>query len=63
MRSNPNSLSGSKRSKPFVDVEDWHLREIQAGLADLDKGEEISHERVAKWLRSWGGRSESKPPQ
>ena len=62
----------SKRSKSFlaaeaitayVDAEEWQLGEIQAGLADLDEGKIISHERVVKWLSSWGRRSEQKPPR
>ena len=62
----------SKRSKSFlaaeaitayVDAEEWQLGEIQAGLADLDEGKTISHERVVKWLSSWGRRSEHKPPR
>lgn len=62
----------SKRSKSFlaaeaitayVDAEEWQLGEIQAGLADLDEGKIISHERVVKWLSSWGRRSEHKPPR
>lgn len=62
----------SKRSKSFlaaeaitayVDAEEWQLGEIQAGLADLDEGKIISHERIVKWLSSWGGRSERKPPR
>lgn len=61
-----------KRSKSFlaaeaitayVDAEAWQLGEIQAGLTDLDEGKTVSHERVAKWLRSWGKRSEQKPPR
>lgn len=62
----------SKRSKSFlaaeaitayVDAEEWQLGEIQAGLADLDEGKIITHERVVKWLSSWGRRSEHKPPR
>lgn len=42
-------------------LEDWQLGEIHAGLADLDEGREVSHERVAKWLASWGNPEETKP--
>jgi RHH-type rel operon transcriptional repressor/antitoxin RelB len=59
----------SKRSKSFlaaeaiaayVDAEEWQLGEIQAGLAELEQGKTISHEKVAKWLKSWGTASEGK---
>ena len=62
----------SKRSKSFlaaeaiaayVDSEEWQLGEIQAGIAELDREQEISHEKVAKWLRSWGKPSETKAPR
>jgi predicted transcriptional regulator len=38
----------------FAESEDWQLAEIHAGIADLDAGLEVSHEEVAKWLKSWG---------
>jgi RHH-type transcriptional regulator, rel operon repressor / antitoxin RelB len=62
----------SRRSKSFlaaeaitayVETEEWQLGEIQAGLRDLDRGDVVSHERVATWLKSWGTRSERKPPR
>jgi RHH-type transcriptional regulator, rel operon repressor / antitoxin RelB len=62
----------SKRSKSFlaaeaiaryVDTEEWQLGEIQAGLADIEEGHAVSHEKVSKWLKSWGTSSEGKPPR
>jgi predicted transcriptional regulator len=62
----------SKRSKSFlaaeaiavyVDSEEWQLGEVQAGIAELDRAHEVSHEKVAKWLRSWGKPSETKTPR
>jgi RHH-type rel operon transcriptional repressor/antitoxin RelB len=62
----------SKRSKSFlaaeaitayVDAEAWQLGEIEAGLTDLDEGKTVSHDKVTKWLSSWGKRSEHKPPR
>lgn len=62
----------SKRSKSFlaaeaiaayVESEEWQLAEIQAGMAGLDSGEELSHEKVSKWLSSWGKRGETKAPR
>jgi RHH-type transcriptional regulator, rel operon repressor / antitoxin RelB len=61
----------SNRSKSFlaaeaiaqyVESEEWQLGEIYAGIADLNAGHEVSHEKVAKWLNSWGKRRELKPP-
>jgi predicted transcriptional regulator len=62
----------SRRSKSFlaaeaiaayVQTEEWQLGEIQAGLRDLARGEVVNHEKVATWLKSWGTRSERKPPR
>ena len=62
----------SKRSKSFlaaeaivayVESEEWQLGEIQAGIAELDSGREVSHEKVSKWLKSWGKPGETKPPK
>jgi RHH-type rel operon transcriptional repressor/antitoxin RelB len=61
----------SKRSKSFpaaksitayVESEVWQLREIHAGMAELDAGQGISHEKVSKWLNSWGKPGETEAP-
>ncbi|MFN0172358.1 MAG: CopG family ribbon-helix-helix protein [Bryobacteraceae bacterium] len=55
-----------KRSKSFlaaeaiavyVESEEWQLGEVEAGIAELDAGQGVSHEKVSKWLTSWGKRS------
>jgi predicted transcriptional regulator len=62
----------SKRSKSYlaaeaiaayVEAEEWQLGEIHRGLADLDRGHAVSHEKAAKWLRSWGKPAEGKAPR
>ena len=62
----------SKRSKSFlaaeaiaayVDAEAWQLEEIEAGVRDADSGRVVSHERVAKWMDSWGTAHETKAPR
>ena len=62
----------SKRSKSFlaaeaitayVEAEGWQTSEILAGIADADAGRIVSHDRVVKWLRSWGKPSEGKAPR
>jgi len=62
----------SKRSKSFlaaeaiaayVESEEWQLGEIHAGVAEVESGQEVSHEKVSKWLRSWGKRGETKAPR
>ncbi len=62
----------SKRSKSFlaaeaiaayVESEEWQLGELQARIAELDSGQEVSHEKVSKWLNSWGEHGETKAPR
>jgi len=47
----------------YVESEEWQLGELQAGIAELDAGEGVSHEKVSKWLNSWGKRGETKAPR
>jgi RHH-type rel operon transcriptional repressor/antitoxin RelB len=62
----------SKRSKSFlaaeaiaayVGSEEWQVGEIQGGIAELDSGHEVGHEKVSTWLNSWGKPAESKAPR
>ena len=62
----------SKRAKSFlaaeaiagyVDSEEWQLAELHAGIAELESGLEVSHERVSKWMKSWGKPGETKTPR
>ena len=47
----------------FVEAEEWQLGEIQAGVAELDEGGAVSHQKVSKWLSSWGKKGETKAPR
>jgi len=47
----------------YVESEEWQLGELQAGMAELDSGQEVSHEKVSKWLKSWGKPGETKAPK
>ncbi len=62
----------SRRSKSFlaaeaitayVDSEEWQLGEILDGISDLDSGQSVSHEKVSKWLNTWGEPGETKAPR
>jgi predicted transcriptional regulator len=62
----------SKRSKSYlaseaiasyVEAEEWQLGEILRGIDDLGRGKTVSHEKAARWLRSWGKSSEEKAPR
>jgi len=47
----------------YVAAEEWQLGEIAAGIAELDANETVPHEKVAKWLSSWGSAGETKAPR
>ncbi len=62
----------SRRSKSFlaaeaiasyVEAEAWQLAEIHAGIKELDAGNGVEHVKVSQWLRSWGNKTERKPPR
>ena len=62
----------SRRSKSFLaaeaiaaylEAEAWQTSEIHDGMRELDAGEGIEHEKVGKWLRSWGKKNEIKRPR
>jgi len=62
----------SRRSKSFlaaeaiaayIESEEWQLGELQAGIADLESGHEVSHDKITKWLNSWGKPGETKAPR
>ena len=62
----------SKRSKSFlaaeaitayVASEEWQLGEVHSGISDMESGNSVSHEKVSKWLKSWGKQGESKAPR
>lgn len=47
----------------YVESEEWQLGEIQAGMLELESGQEVSHTKVSKWLNSWGTPAEGKAPR
>ena len=62
----------SRRSKSFlaaeaitayVESEEWQLGEMQEGIKELEGGRGVGHEKVAKWLNSWGKSGETKAPR
>jgi predicted transcriptional regulator len=43
--------------------EEGPVGEIEAGLAELDDGQGVEHEKVTEWLAMWGTAGEKKAPQ
>ena len=38
----------------FVTYEEWYIQEVQAGLAEVDRGEVATEAEVAKAFKKWG---------
>ena len=67
MRRMREALSGridsETKRRLDLEAENWQRAEIETGVAELESGKGVGHEKVAKWLRSWGKVRESKPPR
>jgi predicted transcriptional regulator len=57
------SLLAAEAIAAYVASEEWQLGEIEAASAELDAAQGVSHEKVAKWLGSWGKGGETKAPR
>jgi len=44
----------SEAIEAYIENEEWQLGEIRADLAEIDAGEFVAHESVAKLLKFWG---------
>ncbi|MGA3115652.1 MAG: ribbon-helix-helix protein, CopG family [Syntrophobacteraceae bacterium] len=38
----------------FLEYEEWFVREVKNGLAEVEKGEVANHEEVIAGFRKWG---------
>jgi len=50
-------------TKTHLEIEEWQLDEIQAGITELEAGQILSHKKVSEWLRSWGKLTGSRAPR
>ncbi|HEX4642681.1 MAG TPA: CopG family ribbon-helix-helix protein [Candidatus Acidoferrales bacterium] len=46
----------------YVEDQEWQLATIRKGIKDVREGRVLSHEKAARWLRSWGKKRELPPP-
>jgi len=53
---------GEEALRQYVEVRRWQLGEIKAGLADIEAGRVVPHDKVKTWLSSWGNRNEKPAP-
>ena len=46
----------------YVEDQEWQLAAIRKGKKDVRDGRVASHEKAARWLRSWGKKRELPRP-
>ena len=46
----------------YLDEQEWQIAAIREGVRDVIEGRVVSHERVSRWLRSWGKKRELTAP-
>lgn len=47
----------------YLDINDWQVSRIKQAIASMDAGKDISHDRVKKWIASWGAKNELPAPK
>ena len=57
------SLLAAEAIAAYVESEEWQLEQLHLGISELDSNQGVSHEKVSKWLRSWGAPGETKAPR
>jgi RHH-type transcriptional regulator, rel operon repressor / antitoxin RelB len=62
-RRQPVSEVAAEVLSMYFAPDSWEHKHIRAGLAELEAGQGISHERVTEWLDSWGTENELPAPK
>ncbi len=60
------SYIAAEAIRAYLDVNEWQIQEIKAAVREADAAEPddfIPHEKVQKWLHSWGTKRERKAPR
>jgi len=47
----------------YLDVNEWQVAGIKRAIKSMDRDEGIPHERVKKWIDSWGTKKELPVPK
>jgi predicted transcriptional regulator len=59
----PRSWHIEQALDAYLDDQAWQVGQIETGLAEMDAGRAVPHEKVADWLRTWGQGNERKRPR
>ncbi|MEE8393346.1 MAG: CopG family ribbon-helix-helix protein [Rhodospirillales bacterium] len=46
----------------YLELQSWQVEHIRQGLADMEAGRVVGHDRVESWLKNWGTGREGEPP-
>jgi predicted transcriptional regulator len=46
----------------YVEDQQWQLAEIEGGQRDAEAGRVVPHEKVERWVKSWGTKRKLRPP-
>ncbi|HDZ62766.1 MAG TPA: ribbon-helix-helix protein, CopG family [Nitrospirae bacterium] len=51
--------------KEFLETNEWQIKSIKESVerADREDAKFIDHEKVSKWITSWGTEDEPEPPK
>ena len=56
------SWLAARALQAYVEDQEWQLAAIREGKKDVREGRVVSHDKTARWLRSWGKKRELQPP-
>lgn len=56
------SFLAAEAINEYLDVNEWQVSGIRQAMASFDRGEEIAHEEVKGWIKSWGKTTERTQP-
>ena len=56
------SVLAGQAISAFLDIDEWQVEGIKAGLASLDRGAGIEQEDVERWVASWDTEDELPMP-
>jgi RHH-type rel operon transcriptional repressor/antitoxin RelB len=57
-----SSWLAARALEDYVESQEWQMATIRRGKKDVQAGRTIAHDRVARWLRTWGTRREKQAP-
>jgi len=57
------SFLAAEAIEEYLAVQDWQVEAINQGIAEADRGETVSHQKVKAWAESLGTRKELPRPK